>query len=311
MAGDGRKRDEGDAFPRAGREGRREEGGRGSGGRRGHGCVEECDDGFGVAETAALFGMEAVGEPLRPSQQAGLHLTQRVEPGVDGTDAVVFGEAFEFGDRGGRLAGEEIVEHLRAKRMHEDDVTIGGEQLAQQALASAVAAGGGLVEVIDRVFDEDEIAAVSEDVALAAEDGEVAAGGTDGRVFNGEPDIGIRGGEPGDERFGPARAGFGVGDGAAQKTDGEVAAGESSGGACKRPPHAQDRISDGGRGAHAGARRVRPRCQLKDLTRVVVGTPGSPRSLVSIMRIRTAAAMAPTLRESIWRPLSSRAGCSL
>lgn len=114
-----------------------------------------------------MLGVKAVRQPLFPAQEADLDLAQGVEADPDGTELVVRGEGLEIGDRGGRAAGGHVGVVLLHEGVNEHDIARLGEELAEQASRERRRCTGSAL-VVDRVFDEDEVAVAGEGVARGA-----------------------------------------------------------------------------------------------------------------------------------------------
>jgi len=180
-------------------------------------------------------GVESVGEPVFPFHLAVDDFAEGGEAHPDGVKAVVPGDDFELGDGGGDFAFDHFNVEALAVGVDDDDVLAGGEELADEALAAAVAERSGFVEVVDGVFDEGEIAGAVDEFALGAEAGGVATGGADGGVFDGEADMGEVFDEPGGDGCGPVMVGAVVGgDGTASEAESDRAGGEFVEGAGER-----------------------------------------------------------------------------
>jgi hypothetical protein len=93
---------------------------------------------------------------------------------------------------------------------------------------------------------------------------------------------------------------------------GEAGGGGADGRGCERRGDEQEQGEQGAvhRGRDQAGRSVRPSFQVSELTRVVPGMRGTPRSLVSIRRIRMLPAVRPTSSASTRMPLRRPVGRS-
>jgi hypothetical protein len=113
-------------------------------------------------------------------------------------------------------------------------------------VAVAVAVFGRRGVVVDRVFDEDQIATALEDVALGAENRQITARRADGGIFEDPADLRLFCRQPRGETFGPAGAGLLVGDRSAEKAHAHRAGGKRLAEVRQRPSRAMHREFFGG-----------------------------------------------------------------
>ena len=118
-------------------------------------------------------------------------------------------------------------------------------------VAVAVAVFGRRAVVVDRVFDEDQMATALEGVALGAENRQMTARRADGGIFEDPADLRLFCRQPHGETFGPAGAGLLVGDRSAEKSDAQRAGREHAAEIRERSARAVHREFVGGT-LHAG-----------------------------------------------------------
>ena len=196
-------------------------------------AAEQAADRLGVQAAAGVIGMQRVGQPFVPAQEAVHHQIEGIARHVDAAELIVLGQLLPVEYGLGQIAREHGLVHGLGVGVGQHDVAhVVLHQLAQYALA---ARAPGLFAVVDRRLDKDQIAVVGEYVVLDAQYGVERAGRALGGVFLIDNQAGELGDEPVDDLAAPAMAvGDRLGDRAADEADGDVAAADGLGGVIER-----------------------------------------------------------------------------